>query len=123
MKIPTPQLAMMTLDCADPEPVSRFWSELLGWERVYLDENAAMVQGPNQALGFGRVENYAAPPWPNDRGSKQFHFDLSTDDIAATAQRCIELGAHQPVEQPADTWLVLIDPAGHPFCLTHSANW
>ncbi|HIY85221.1 MAG TPA: VOC family protein [Candidatus Yaniella excrementavium] len=123
MQTHTPQLAMITLDCADPEPVSRFWSELLGWQRVYLDENAAMLQGPDQAIGFGRVANYAAPVWPNERGSKQFHFDVAVDDISAAAQYCIELGAHRPVEQPGDTWVVLIDPAGHPFCLTDAANW
>ena len=123
MTPPTPNLAMITLDCADPEPVSRFWSELLGWDRIYLDENAAMLQGPTHALGFGRVENYTAPNWPNSNGSKQFHFDLAADDIDATAQHCVELGATQPVEQPGDTWLVLIDPAGHPFCVTDAANW
>ena len=66
---------------------------------------------------------YAAPVWPNERGSKQFHFDVAVDDISAAAQYCIELGAHRPVEQPGDTWVVLIDPAGHPFCLTDAANW
>ena len=25
--------------------------------------------------------------------------------------------------QPGETWRVLIDPAGHPFCLTNAANW
>lgn len=123
MKTLTPRLAMITLDCADPEPVSRFWSELLGWDRIYLDENAAMLQGPSHAMGFGRVANYTAPSWPNDQGSKQFHLDLSTNDIATTAQRCMDLGAHQPEEQPGETWLVLIDPAGHPFCLTEATNW
>lgn len=119
----TPQLAMITLDCADPEPVSRFWSELLGWDRVYLDEDAAMLQGPEHALGFGRVADYAPPGWPNVQGSKQFHFDLAVEDIDATAKRCIELGAAQPDEQPGETWRVLLDPAGHPFCLTDAANW
>ncbi|USY17364.1 hypothetical protein NE857_18635 [Nocardiopsis exhalans] len=29
------------------------------------------------------------------------------------------LGAHKPEEQPGgDRWRVLVDPAGHPFCLT-----
>lgn len=119
----TPQLAMITLDCADPEPVSRFWSELLGWDRIYLDENAAMLQGPEHALGFGRVADYAPPGWPNAQGSKQFHFDLAVEDIDVTAKRCRELGAVQPDEQPGETWRVLLDPAGHPFCLTDAANW
>jgi hypothetical protein len=28
-----------------------------------------------------------------------------------------------PDEQPGETWRVLLDPAGHPFCLTDAANW
>lgn len=116
-------LAMVTLDCADPEPVSRFWSELLGWERSYVDENYAMLQGPAHALGFGRVDDYVPPLWPNPHGSKQFHFDLAVDDVPAAAERCIALGAVMPDEQPGETWTVLLDPAGHPFCLTNAANW
>ena len=123
MAMPEVRLAMVTLDCADPGPVSRFWSELLGWERVHSGDDYAMLQGPANALGFGRVEDYQPPQWPNARGSKQFHFDLATDDIEATAQRCVELGATQPDEQPGQTWRVLLDPAGHPFCLTDAANW
>ena len=28
-----------------------------------------------------------------------------------------------PDHQPGETWRVLLDPAGHPFCLTDAANW
>ena len=28
-----------------------------------------------------------------------------------------------PDEQPGETWRVLLDPSGHPFCLTLAANW
>ena len=40
-----------------------------------------------------------------------------------TAARCVELGAERVEEQPRSTWIVLRDPAGHPFCLTDAANW
>lgn len=123
MRTPTTHLAMVTLDCADPEPVSTFWSNLLGWDRTHLDNNHAMLQGPAHALGFGRVENYEPPTWPNPHGSKQFHFDLATPDIAATVEHCIALGATLPEEQPGESWTVLLDPAGHPFCLTAASNW
>jgi len=123
MTVNNTNLAMITLDCADPEPVSTFWSTLLGWDRTYLDENYAMLQGPAHALGFGRVTNYEAPSWPNDHGSKQFHFDLATEDIETTVEYCIALGAVVADEQPGQSWTVMLDPAGHPFCLTDAANW
>ena len=41
-----------------------------------------------------------------------------------TAEReLLELGATKPADQPGETWTVLLDPEGHPFCLTKAANW
>ena len=51
--------------------------------------------------------------------AKQIHLDLAVDDLAATSARAIDLGARLADVQPgADRYLVMIDPAGHPFCLT-----
>ena len=120
---PTARLAMVTLDCADPQAEAAFWAALLGWEKTYADENYGMLKGPDHALGFGKVEGYKPPAWPNPNGSKQFHLDLAVDDIPAAEQRAVELGATVPHEQPGETWRVLLDPAGHPFCLTKAENW
>lgn len=120
---PTARLAMMTLDCADPRAEAQFWSAVLGWEIAAAEDEYAMLTGPTTALGFGLVPGYAAPAWPNPSGSKQFHFDLAVDDIPAMQQRCVALGAVVPDDQPGETWRVLLDPAGHPFCLTAAANW
>lgn len=117
------KLAMITLDCADPGQAGSFWSAMLGWDVVHADENYAMLNGPAHALGFGRVEGFQPPAWPNEHGSKQFHLDLAVDDLDAAQAQAIELGATVADPQPGDTWRVLIDPAGHPFCLTSAANW
>ena len=118
------RLAMVTLDCADPRQEADFWAELLGFEQAYADDNYAMLKGPDgPAVGFGRVEDYAPPLWPNPHGAKQFHFDLAVANIDEAAQRCVELGARVADPQPGETWRVMLDPAGHPFCLTNAANW
>jgi hypothetical protein len=117
-------IAMVSIDCADPGPVADFWAALLGWEEGYRDESYAMLTGPASNLGFGRVEGYEPPAWPDAHGTKQFHLDVATADIAATEARCVGLGAVVPDEQPGeDRWRVLLDPAGHPFCLTLAASW
>lgn len=125
MSTPTPvaTLAMVTLDCADPEGCATFWSGLLGWPVAHSEADYAMLTGPSHALGFGRVEDYEPPSWPNDHGSKQFHFDLAVSDLDDAATRAIEMGATLPDDQPGETWRVLLDPAGHPFCLTKAENW
>lgn len=120
----TATLAMVTLDCADPGPVSAFYAELLGLQVAYSDDDAVMLSGASgPAIGFGRVPDYEPPAWPNPKGSKQYHFDLAVADIPAAEARCLELGATRADPQPGETWRVLLDPAGHPFCLTSAANW
>lgn len=119
---PTATLAMVNLDAAQTKPMADFWSAVLGWPIVYLDENYAMLTGPSHALGIGAIPDYQPPAWPND-GRKQYHFDLAVEDVDAAAARFVGLGAERPAEQPGETWVVLLDPAGHPFCLTSAAAW
>lgn len=114
---------MVTIDCSDPAREAAFWAAALGWEVSYSDENYGMVTNGDQRIGFGRVEGWQAPGWPNTSGTKQFHFDLAVDDLAAATEAMLGLGATKPDEQPSEDWVVLRDPDGHPFCLTKAANW
>lgn len=123
MTKPVATLKMLTVDSGDAERDAAFWSAVLGWEISQAGEGYAMLSGPDHALGFGTIEDYAPRQWPNPQGSKQFHFDLAVDDMTAAEQRIVELGATVPEDQPGDGWRVLLDPSGHPFCLTPAANW
>lgn len=116
-------LKMITLDSSDATRDATFWSEVLGWPVAHAEAAYAMVTGPEHALGFGTLPDHTAPGWPNEHGSKQFHFDLAVDDIDVAVGRCVELGATLPDDQPGETWRVLLDPSGHPFCLTLAASW
>ena len=117
-------LKMLTLDSSDARRDAQFWSAVLGWEVAHEQDEYAMLNGPGGvALGFGMVPDYVPPGWPNPHGSKQFHLDLAVDDLDEGVAECVELGATFPAEQPGETWRVLLDPSGHPFCLTLAANW
>jgi hypothetical protein len=61
-----------------------------------------------------RVDRYEPPLWP---GRAIVHLDLTADDIDAATERALSLGASRS-EQPDPRWRVLLDPAGHPFCMT-----
>ena len=117
------RLAMLSLDGADSRASAAFWSAMLGWEVAVVEDEYAMLTGPDHALGFGTVPDYEPPAWPNERGSKQFHLDLAVDDMEAAEARALELGASLADPQPGETWRVLLDPSGHPFCLTRAENW
>jgi predicted enzyme related to lactoylglutathione lyase len=123
MSTPIARLAMVTLDTADAEASAAFWSELLGWDVAHSERDYAMLTGPDHAIGFGRTEGYQAPGWPNENGTKQFHFDLAVADLDEAEKAAVELGATVADPQPGETWRVLLDPSGHPFCLTKAENW
>ncbi|MEO6018823.1 MAG: VOC family protein [Knoellia sp.] len=116
-------LKMLTLDSSDSSRDATFWSAVLGWDLAAEGEGYAMLTGPDHALGFGTLPDHQAPGWPNEHGTKQFHLDLAVDDLDTAAAACVQLGATLPDEQPGETWRVLLDPSGHPFCLTQAANW
>ena len=75
-------------------------------------------------MRFGRVAGYEPPDWPDSAAPKRYHLDLHVADVADAVQRCLELGASKPDFQPGDgqRWTVLLDPAGHPFCVCRSST-
>ena len=122
--MPIASLKMVTLDSSDARRDAAFWSAVLGWEIAHEQDEYAMLAGPDGiALGFGTVADHEPPAWPNEHGSKQFHLDLAVEDLDVAAERCVELGGTVADPQPGETWRVLMDPSGHPFCLTQAANW
>jgi catechol 2,3-dioxygenase-like lactoylglutathione lyase family enzyme len=120
---PAVTLAMVTIDCTDAARAADFWSALMGWDVVASGDGYAMLSGGGHTVGFGSVPDFEPPVWPNEHGTKQFHFDLACTDMAATEVRAVELGATVAYPQPGETWRVRVDPSGHPFCLTDAKNW
>jgi hypothetical protein len=51
---------------------------------------------------------------------KQLHLELAVGDLdEAEAAALAAIGATKAQTQPSpELWRVLIDPAGHPFCIT-----
>jgi hypothetical protein len=68
-----------------------------------------------------RVEGYQPPEWP---GSPLVHLDLTggpgTDStgLDGAVARAVAAGAREAAFQPSPRFRVLLDPAGHPFCIT-----
>ncbi|MFB7360438.1 VOC family protein [Streptomyces gardneri] len=118
------RLTAVTLDCADPMALAAFYRQATGLplhERSD-DEFAGLTRGPGSSglfLGFQRVDGYRPPSWPGQDGPQQLHLDFDVDDLEEAAARLVEWGATVPAFQPEpELWRVVLDPAGHPFCLT-----
>ena len=62
---------------------------------------------------------FARPVWPSVAGS-QFasqHLDIQVDSLDDSVAWAIAAGAALADFQPQEHVRVMIDPAGHPFCL------
>jgi hypothetical protein len=113
------RLGGVGLDCADPGPLSAFWAELLGGEIAVFSDDVPVVKLDHLWLTAYRVEDYIPPTWPLRPVPKQAHIDLDVDDLDETERRAVSLGAVRAESQPEpESYLVLLDPAGHLFCLT-----
>ena len=113
------RMGSVSLDCADTDSLATFWAGLLGGEIVWASEEFVAVKIPSMWISAVKVEGYQAPSWPEGDIAKQIHLDLAVDDLAAGVAEAKRLGAIQADFQPApDRYVVLLDPAGHPFCLT-----
>lgn len=109
----------VSLDCADPVALASFWANLLGGEIVYTGDDFVAVKLDRTWISTLRVENYVAPQWPGGNPPKQMHLDLAVDDLDSSELFAMQLGAIKTEHQPdPEHWRVMLDPAGHPFCLT-----
>jgi hypothetical protein len=108
------RLVGISMDCPDPQRLADFYLALLGGRRLWAKESSVAIEVPGAVLVAQKVEGYVPPDWP---GTAIVHLDLTADDLAETGELAVALGATLP-EQPDPRWRVLLDPAGHPFCLT-----
>lgn len=108
------------LDCADHEALTEFYLSLLGGERLgEAPGKRIVIRTPNGAVvGLQRVEDYQPPTWPSQERGQQMHVDIYVDDMDAVRARAESLGAtHEFTPPESSGYLVMLDPAGHPFCL------
>ena len=117
--MPNIRLGSISLDCADPAALGAFWASLLGGAVAFSSEEFVAVKTDRLWISAARVADYQPPTWPDGNSAKQMHLDLAVDDLGQAVTEAVGLGAVRAEVQPApDRYVVLLDPAGHPFCLT-----
>ena len=80
---------------------------------------AILAAPQGQFIVFQQAEGYVPPVWPPAEGSQRtmMHFDFQVGDLDSAVNEAKELGAELAADQPQAHVRVLLDPAGHPFCL------
>lgn len=117
---PIVELSAVTLDCRDPAPVIAFYAGAFGATVSHSDDTGAWIHLDGGPLILVRVlDDFRPPTWPAPDVPMQMHFELSVDDVEEAEVRLQALGATTPDHQPhrAQGNVVMLDPAGHPFCI------
>jgi len=109
------------LDAADADELAAFYQRLLGGS-ISSDEPGWVVLRSSDAgltLGFAGDAGYTPPVWPNqdDHQQMMLHLDLLVDDLDEGTEHAVAAGARVAEHQPQTDVRVMLDPAGHPFCL------
>ncbi len=113
------RLAGVSLDSADPVQLADFYRQLLSLEIFLETEDFVALKGAGVLITAQRVADHVPATWPTGSVPKQLHLELAVEDLDAAEDRAVALGASRAVQQRAsELWRVLIDPAGHPFCIT-----
>jgi catechol-2,3-dioxygenase len=112
----------VVLDARDARELASFYAQLLGWKIFNESDGWADVAPSEDAgynLAFASEEKYVRPVWPTVEGQPQMsmHLDIEVDDLDDAVRHAISCGAELASYQPQEKVRVLLDPAGHPFCL------
>jgi hypothetical protein len=107
----------IVIDCPDPGALAAFYSALLDWKTEVKPDWVDIRADYGQCISFQQVDHYSPPRWPSQEVPQQMHLDVVVDDLDAAEAAVLELGATKPEYQPSTAFRVLLDPAGHPFCL------
>jgi predicted enzyme related to lactoylglutathione lyase len=109
----------ITVDCADPVGLARFWAGVFGTEIASIDgEDARYVDlVPTPPVPIIRLQRVDEPKTVKNR----VHLDVAVDDIDAATEAIERLGGRR-VDQEIRTefsyaWRVVADPEGNEFCL------
>jgi len=115
------------IEAPDPTALAAFYSGLLDWPVVHEEPGTAVVKPPQDSvfMVFQLAEDYVPPVWPPVPGQQHtmMHLDLQVEDLDAAVADAVALGARVAEFQPQDNVRVLLDPAGHPFCLIPRPVW
>ena len=125
MDRPAMRVTGPVLDAPDVPALTQFYERLLGWEVEVQEDGWSRLRPVD---GSTKIEiqfepNFAPPVWPQAPGDQgmQLHLDIWVEDVTAGVAWAVGCGAREAATQPHGRdparLRVMLDPAGHPFCL------
>lgn len=125
---PAIRATSITIMAPDPLALAEFYATLLGTTvrasdpapaGGAADAGWAQLRADALTINVEWERTWTAPVWPATAGTQHStqHLDLHVDDLEAAVTWALACGAVQADEQPQADIRVMVDPAGHPFCL------
>ena len=113
------RLGLVAFDCPDALALADFYSSIIGGDLVPgNDEGWVELHTPTGKLAFQEIADHRPPTWPHGEVPQQGHIDIDVANLDGAEAAVLRLGALTADVQPSpDQFRVMIDPAGHPFCL------
>jgi catechol 2,3-dioxygenase-like lactoylglutathione lyase family enzyme len=121
------------IDCLDAEELAQFYGTIFGWATIARDSSTdrtggsgwILMSGPDggPTVSFQAEEWYQRPTWPevDHLPTKMMHFEVSVASLDEAVSEVTRAGGrvapHQPPDRDHQRLRVMLDPAGHPFCL------
>jgi len=116
---PIGRLGLVAFDSPDATALAAFYQSIIGGD-VVPGEDADWVElhTPGGNLAFQEIGDHRRPTWPGGPVPQQGHIDIDVSDLDTAEIAVVRRGAEKAAVQPRpDRFRVMIDPAGHPFCL------
>lgn len=116
------KLGAIVLDSNNSDKLADFYQKLLDWTKHRYDEEWIIVKSDNGEglpLVFQEIVDYIQPVWPcsPEHQQQMIHLDFYVDDVGEAVKHALSCGAELSKVQLEDGWRVMLDPAGHPFCI------
>ncbi len=113
----------VVLDCAELDPLVRFWSAALGYVQWFepFGQFAGLKPPPGDSRG-GLPLIFQRVPEPKSVKNRA-HVDFEAVDRSVEVARLVGLGAtlvREVDEIPGLRWTVMADPAGNEFCVAQA---
>lgn len=115
----TLKLDSIAVDCPEPVELAKFYADFLDVENR---GDFFYLPGGLVEIWFQQVDDYQPPTWPTQERGQQVHFDFTVPDVGAAINKAVELGATRTERRDGYHYPILLDPAGHPFCLIAGAE-
>ena len=129
---PAIAVTSVTIGAPAPRDLADFYAQLLGWPVTATDparpgmppeDGWAQIRPPagqqGPTLNFEYEAKFTRPVWPAADGAQNAtqHLDIAVGDLDESVRWALAAGAILAEVQPQQDVRVMLDPAGHPFCL------